>query len=102
MKVFILMQYSCDNDSIINVYLDETKAQTQADWLNSEDNPDYYVNDYAYVEFPRGGRMKPMAKRNPTKYQQRRRVFLVYLPAAWVVIAFVCWGLAWLIKNAPL
>lgn len=50
MKVFILMQYSCDNDSIINVYLDETKARTQADWLNSEDNPDYYVNDYAYVE----------------------------------------------------
>lgn len=52
---------------------------------------------------------KPMAKRNPTKYQQRRRVFLVYLPAAWVAIAFVCWGLAfvcwglaWLIKNAPL
>lgn len=45
---------------------------------------------------------KPMAKRNPTKYQQRRRVFLAYLPAAWVAIAFVCWGLAWLIKNAPL
>ncbi|WP_236526030.1 hypothetical protein [Escherichia coli] len=44
------MQYSCDNDSIINVYSDETKAKTQADWLNSEDNPDYYVNDYAYVE----------------------------------------------------
>lgn len=46
--------------------------------------------------------MKPMAKRNPTKYQQRRRVFLVYLPAAWLTIAFVCWGLAWLIKNAPI
>ena len=46
--------------------------------------------------------MKPMAKRNPTKYQQRRRVFLVYLPAAWAAIAFVCGGLAWLIKNAPL
>lgn len=46
--------------------------------------------------------MKPMAKRNPTKYQQRRRVFLVYLPAAWLIIAFVGWGLAWLIKNAPL
>lgn len=46
--------------------------------------------------------MKPMAKRNPTKYQQRRRVFLVYLPAAWVAIALVCLGLAWLIKNAPL
>lgn len=45
--------------------------------------------------------MKPMAKRNPTKYQQRRRVFLVYLPAAWVAIAFVCWGLAWLIKKRP-
>ena len=45
--------------------------------------------------------MKPMAKRNPTKYQQRRRVFLGYLPAAWVAIAFICWGLAWLIKKTP-
>lgn len=46
--------------------------------------------------------MKPMAKRNPTKYQQRRRIFLVYLPAAWAAIVFACCGLDWLIKNAPL
>lgn len=49
-KVFILMQYSCDNDKVIDVYTDETIAQKQADYLNSRDNPDYFENDYAYVE----------------------------------------------------
>lgn len=49
-KVFILMQYSCDNDKVIDVYTDEIIAQKQADYLNSRDNPDYFENDYAYIE----------------------------------------------------
>lgn len=50
MRVAILMQYSCGNDKVIDVYADEIIAQKQADYLNSRDNPDYYENDYAYVE----------------------------------------------------